>query len=95
MQRSPAAPSLQQLPIGPKDLPRFLRGFLQKFDAKIPKPGRVKFLEKRCARLCMGLEQRIAAAHIGPQGMLNAHAVAQMNPMLFAGPPAIRVVGAV
>jgi hypothetical protein len=36
-----------------------------------------------------GIEERIAAADVGPQRMFHANAVAEMNTMLVTRPPAI------
>lgn len=71
----------------------FARGFFEEFDAERAETGGMKILEIRRAGLRGGVEERVAAADIGPQGVLHANTVAEVDAVFLAGSAAIRVVG--
>ena len=57
--------------------------------------GGVEFFEKSGTGLRGGVEERVAAAHIGSERVLHSHAIAEVDAVLLAGSTAIGVVRAI
>ena len=85
----------EEVSVGGEDLAGFGGGFLEQFHAEASQPGGVEFFEKGGTGLSGGVEERVAAAHIGAQRVLHAHAVAEVDAVLLAGAAAIGVICAV
>lgn len=94
VKRRSASSAGDEFLIGQQDSPGLLARFLEQFDAEVPQPGGVERFEECRTRLCRGVEKRVPAAHIRPQGMFHANSVPQVDPVLFAGSAAVRVVPA-
>ena len=89
------ATAFKEVAVGAEDFSRLPGRFLEEFDAEISESRSLKILEKRSAGLRCGLEESVPATDIGAERMLDAHTVAEMNAVLFAGPAAVRMVGAI
>ena len=84
----------EEVLVGREDLVGFGGGFFEEFDAEMAKTGGVEFFKEGGAGLGGGVEECVAATDIGAERMLHAHAIAQVDSVLFAGATAICVVGA-
>ena len=68
--------------------------FIQKFHAEIPHAEREQPFHKFRAGLRLRIEHRVAAAGVGLERMLRAHAVAQPHVMRVARPAAVAIIRA-
>ena len=68
---------------------------IEKFDAEVTESGGEKLAEESGTGLGHGMEKGVPASDIGAEGMLHAHAVAEVDAMGVTGPSAVRVVGPV
>ena len=81
--------------MGADDAAGFVGRLVEEFDAEVAQSGGEKLAAESGTGLGHGMEEGVPAADIGAERMLHAHAVAEVDAMGVAGPPAVRVVGPV
>ena len=69
--------------------------FFEEFEAELAESGGFQLGEEFGAGLRDCVEEGIAAADVGAQGVFHSDAVAQAHPMLFARSPAIGEIPAI
>src|ERR1035437_36078 len=84
----------QQLAVSRNSLRRLVGGFVQELDPEMPHAQGQHARDIIRARLGQRIEDGVAAAGIRLDRVLRAHAVAQLQIVLVAGPAAVRVVRA-
>ena len=78
-------PSGKQTSVGPHNITDDAGGFVEKLNAEVPHSRRLQGGNRLGRALRHGVEERVATAHVGREGMRHPDPIAEFDQMLVAG----------